>query len=286
MLERHFKGATPTQPSVRGVLHHHREAWKAAWVEQYTINKLCNSCRISFLHSSLTQEPRVFPFYSSGSARSQALLEVDKLLRKGGVEIIHDRVPAFYRRLFLVERLMVGEVETCHQSVSTQHLSGPYGVNDGDCHVSPGHHLKRRLHFLDRSEGCVLSHPHPSRVKNIPAFHGKQEDPSVQSSVLGLFTAPQVFTRVFSIVSEWVHVRGGLPLWYLNDWLVIASVPLLLEHCHLLLRYGFKVLAEKASSGGFGMSHFFFLQMDLWVGNDSIRSVGMRTGQAHRHFWD
>ena len=34
----------------------------------------------------------------------------------------------------------------------------------------------------------------------------------------------KVFTRVFSLISEWVHQRGVCPLWCLDDWLIVARV--------------------------------------------------------------
>ena len=52
-----------------------------------------------------------------------------------------------------------------------------------------------------------------------------------------LSTAPQVFTRVLSLlVSEWANEQGICLLWYLDDWLTIAdTVPHLLEQLELLL---------------------------------------------------
>ena len=49
------------------------------------------------------------PFYPRGSECAHALQgEVDKLLMKGAVEIVHDLFPAFYRWLFLVEKATDG----------------------------------------------------------------------------------------------------------------------------------------------------------------------------------
>ena len=56
--------------------------------------------------SPITQEPREFPSYSSGSLKAQALQEVDKLQEKGALKIVQDRVPAFYNRLFLEEKAL------------------------------------------------------------------------------------------------------------------------------------------------------------------------------------
>ena len=53
----------------------------------------------------------------------------------------------------------------------------------------------------------------------------------------GLSMAPQVFTRVFALVSKWAHQGGVCLLRYLDDWLVIAkSRTLLLWHRDLVLQ--------------------------------------------------
>ena len=44
-----------------------------------------------------------------------------------------------------------------------------------------------------------------------------------QALCFGLSTAPQVFTRVFAVVSAWAHSHGIRLLWYLDDWLVLSS---------------------------------------------------------------
>ena len=52
-----------------------------------------------------------------------------------------------------------------------------------------------------------------------------------------LSTAPQVFTKVFALVSEWAHRRDMRLLHYLDDWLVVAELrDLLLQHQDLLLQ--------------------------------------------------
>ena len=58
----------------------------------------------------------------------------------------------------------------------------------------------------------------------------------------GLSTAPQVFTRVFAVVSAWAHSHGTRLLRYLDDWFVLSSsereakqaVQSLLLLCHTL----------------------------------------------------
>ena len=47
----------------------------------------------------------------------------------------------------------------------------------------------------------------------------------------------QISTRVFSLISKWVHQQGVHLLWYLDDWLVVAEfLPLLFHHRKLLLQ--------------------------------------------------
>ena len=75
-------------------------------------------------------------------------------------------------------------------------------------------------------------------------LHFTSEGTVYQFKVLcfGLSTASQVFTRVFAAVSAWAHSRGIRLLWYLDDWLVLASseavarhhFPELLSLCHSL----------------------------------------------------
>ena len=53
----------------------------------------------------------------------------------------------------------------------------------------------------------------------------------------GLCMAPQLFTRVISPISEWVHQRGVRLLRYLDNWLIVAeSLPPLFHHRSLLLQ--------------------------------------------------
>ena len=52
-----------------------------------------------------------------------------------------------------------------------------------------------------------------------------------------LSTAPQMFTRVFALISEWVHWRSVRLLCYLDEWLVIVeSRALILQHRDLVLQ--------------------------------------------------
>ena len=49
-----------------------------------------------------------FHSYISGSAKAQALEEVDKMLEKGTLELVDHPDPGFYSRLFLVQKVTGG----------------------------------------------------------------------------------------------------------------------------------------------------------------------------------
>ena len=52
----------------------------------------------------------------------------------------------------------------------------------------------------------------------------------------GLSTAPQVFTRVFSLISSWAYTRGIQLIRYLDDWLILAdSASKLTQDLNLIL---------------------------------------------------
>ena len=91
------------------------------------------------------------------------------MLAKATVKIVYNQVPAFYSKLILVENATEW-VETCHQSVATQHLCSLFEEQDGDGHVRPSLRVKGRLYVLNRSEGCVLPDPHPCRTESVLQF--------------------------------------------------------------------------------------------------------------------
>ena len=171
----------------------------------------------------LARTPVSFLTYRAGSPRAQALRqEVEAMLAKGALEIARDPGPGFYSRLFLVEKATGGwkpVIDLSHlndfvqltpfkmETVASVLLS----VREGDFLASlflkdayfqiPIHGSSRKLlRFM--SEGTVYQ---------------------FRALCFGLSTAPQVFTRVFAVVSAWAHSRGIRLLRYLDDWLVLSS---------------------------------------------------------------
>ena len=73
------------------------------------------------------------------------------MLKKGMMKLINDQLSAFYGRLFLVEKA-TGGWRPVIDLFATQHLRGPFVVQDGDSHVHPGLYLKWRVDVLGSSE--------------------------------------------------------------------------------------------------------------------------------------
>ena len=88
----------------------------------------------------------------------------------------------------------------------------------------------------------------------------------------GLSTAPQVFTRVFALISEWAHQRGVRLLCYLDDWLVIVeSMTLFLQHRYLVLQLcrdlGIDVIWEKSDLQPYTHVQYLGMLIDMCLEN-------------------
>ena len=222
----------------------HWRRWQAIGAESWVVSVLQDGYHVPFLDSlpQLARSPVSFPTYRAESPRSLALLqEIEMVLAKGALEIVLDPEPGFYSRLFLVEKATGGwrpviDLSPLNGSVRQTPFkmetvaSVLLSVWEGDFLASvdlkdayfqiPVHRSSRKL-LRFTSEGTVYQF-------KVLCFR--------------LWTAPQVFTRVFAAVSAWVHSRGILLLLYLDDWLVLASseavarqhVRELLSLCHSL----------------------------------------------------
>ena len=114
------------------------------------------------------------PMYSS---------KIDRILERGAVKIVHNQVPSFYGRLFLVENVTG--------------VGGPFEVQDGDGYVCHGIQLKGRLYFLNSCDGRLISEPNPSKIETIPSSCVEQKHPPVQRFLLWpFFSVPCLHQRV------------------------------------------------------------------------------------------
>ena len=77
----------------------------------------------------------------------------------------------------------------------------------------------------------------PTRIQALSSVHVERFVPA-QGDVLDLLRAPQVFTRIFTLVSSWLHTRRILLLRYFDDWLVITGSLLhFIQHRDLFLQF-------------------------------------------------
>ena len=234
--------ATPLQVGV--CLAPQWRRWQAIGAEFWVVSVLRDRYRVPFLDTlpPLARSPVLFPTYWAGSPWSHALLqESEKMLAKGALEIILNPGPGFYSHLFLVEKatggwrpvidlsplnLFVHQTPFKMETAASVLLS----VREGDFLAS-----------VDLKDAYFQISVHRSSQK---LLRFTSEGTVYQFKVLcfRLSTAPQVFTRVFATVSAWAHSRGIRLLWYLDDWLVLASseavarlhVQELLSLCHSL----------------------------------------------------
>ena len=189
------------------------------------VTVLRDGYRVPFKDSPppLARTPVSFPTYRAGSPRAQALRqEVEAMLAKGALEIARD--PG--SRL-LQSSLPGGEgdwrLEACDRSLSFERLRPADAVQDGNSRFGAVVCQRGGFSSFLGSEGCVLSDPDPWIIEEAVEVHVGGDSLPVQSPVLRLSTAPQVFTRVFAAVSAWAHARGIRLLRYLDDWLVLSS---------------------------------------------------------------
>ena len=189
------------------------------------VTVLRDGYRVPFLDSPppLSRTLVLFPTYRAGSPRAQALRqELEGMLAKGALAISRDPGPHFYSRLFLVEKASGGwrpVIDLSHlnefvqltrfkmETVASVLLS----VREGDFLAS-----------LDLKDAYFQILIHQSSRKLLK-FTSEVTVYQFRALCFGLSTAPQVFTRVFAVVSAWAHSHGIRLLRYLDDWLVLSS---------------------------------------------------------------
>ena len=171
----------------------------------------------------LSHYPVLFPTYRAGSPLSLALRqEVEKMLSKDALEIILNPGPGFYSRLFLVEKVTGG----WRPVIDLSHLNGfvrltPFKM---ETVASVLLFIKEEdfLASIDLKDAYFQIPVHQSSRKLL-RFLSEGTVYQFKALCFGLLTAPQVFTSVFTAVSAWTHSHGICLLWYLDDWLVLAS---------------------------------------------------------------
>ena len=121
------------------------------------------------------------------------------MLQKGAVELVEQRGPGFYSRLFVVEKV-TGGTETCHRPLITEQLRNHNEVQNGDHRFSPGVSPPRGLDVLHRPPGRILPNPGPLGVSPVSTLLPQGKCLPVQGVVL---------RPVFGFLSLHQSLRSG-----------------------------------------------------------------------------
>ena len=157
------------------------------------------------------------------------------MLQKGALEPLDQPSLGFYSRLFLVEKVTGadGPSSICRlcgfvmlTKFQMEMVASVLGsIRKGDWMFS-----------IDLRDTYLQIPVHPESRLYL-RFCFEEHVYQFRALFFGLSTAPQLFTRVFALISEWAHQRGVHVLQYLEDWLVIAELrTLLLQHQGLVLQ--------------------------------------------------
>ena len=210
---------------VGGCLAPHWRQWQAIGAETWVVTVLRDGYHVPFKDSPspLSRTPVSFPTYRAGSPRAQALRqEVEGMLAKEALEIARDPGHGFYSRLFLVEKASGG----CRPVIDLSHLNDFVQLTSFKMETVASVLLSVRegdfLASLDLKDAYFQIPIHRSSRKLL-RFMSEGTVYQFRALCFGLSTAPQVFTRVFTVVSAWAHPHGIRLLRYLDDWLVLSS---------------------------------------------------------------
>ena len=180
---------------------------------------------VPFLDSSppLSRTLVSFPTYRADSPRAKALRqEIEGMLAKGALEIARDRGPGFYSHLFRVEMAFGG----WRPVINLSHLNEFVQLTPFKVEIVASVLLSVRegdfLASLDLKDAYFQIPIHRS-LRKLLRFTSEGTVYQFQTLCFELSTAPQVFTRVFAVVSAWAHTHVIRLLRYLDDWLIISS---------------------------------------------------------------
>ena len=144
------------------------------------------------------------------------------MLAKGALEIARDPGPGFCSRLVLVEKASGG----WRPVIDLSHLNDFVQLTSFKMETVASVLLSVRevgfLASLDLKDAYFQIPIHRSS-RNLLRFTSEGTVYQFRALCFGLSTAPQVFTRVFAVVSAWAHSHGIRLLRYLDDWLVLSS---------------------------------------------------------------
>lgn len=137
-----------------------------------------------------------------------------------------EKSPVHRRQELLTQSLLVillpddqetGHVVTNHQlKTPQQRLDSSEGVQNGNTGSHPLNTSTRPLGYPNRPEGCLSSHPDPSRSSKVPGCKVQRR---------GLLLSDRAvwsFDRITRVALAYLRRKGIHILAYLDDWLLLA----------------------------------------------------------------
>ena len=112
------------------------------------------------------------------------------------------------------------KVEASHRPKQAQHFSTCRKVQNGNSRVHQDLPDSRGVGIVDRSVGCLPTHPHPPKLKEIPKVLLQVTGVPVHLPPIRTSHSPQVFTMIVKEV-KLMALSGGLRIHqYPDDWLI------------------------------------------------------------------
>ena len=170
----------------------------------------------------LSRVPVPFDSYSPSSTKGVALQgKISALIKKGAVELITPSL-GFYSCVFVVMKALGSWRPIINLSILNKFTRQSRFKMEANQSVLNAIQGDNWMFSIDLKNTClqVPFHPGSRKCLHLVAFSKVFQ---FKVLCLGLFTAPQVFTRVMDPVSTILHHLGVQILRYLDDWLFLAS---------------------------------------------------------------
>ena len=168
------------------------------------------------------QELRNSPFWDSSLFKSQ-LVKEDEDLKKGTSK---DSQGFGKCKISQVLQSPVSstqsspKAEASHRPKQAKHFSTHRKVQNGNSRVHQDLPDSREMGIVYRPIGCLPSHPHPSKLKEIPKVLRQVPGVPVHLPPIRTSHSPQVFTMIAKEVKLMALSRGLTLHQYLDDWLI------------------------------------------------------------------
>ena len=111
-------------------------------------------------------------------------------------------------------------MEASNRLKQTQHFSTCRKVQNGNSRVHQDLPGSRGMGIVDRPIGCLPSHPHPPKLKEIPKVLPQATGVLVHLPSFQTTHSPQVFTMIVKELKLMALSRGLRLHQYLDDWLI------------------------------------------------------------------